>query len=204
MFKIRATTVVQLTDPLHFNACYVYCSCESRRPLQLRRRNSGSPHLPWRRANNPKMSHRSPRPHPLPGTRQTTLSKHSSPHRRGPRARLSPCRVSRLTPSKARPPPPPPPALRGAWMPSPPCPGRRVSGSPSVITLLLPAARAPGRRRSRGLRPARGGRVGSSQMTLRAPPAERRAAQRTAAPVSPMSSLVFQTERWQLRNQVKY
>lgn len=205
--KSEPQQLVQLTDlgcgdPLLFNACYVYRSCESRRPLQLRRRNSGSPHLPWRRASNPKMPHRSPRPHPLPGTRQTTLSKHSSPHRRGPRARLSPCRVSRLTPSKAR--PPPPPVLRRAWMPSPPCPGRRASGSPSVITLLLPAARAPGQRRSRGLRPAQEGRVGSSQMTLRAPPAEQQAAQRTAPPVSPMSSLVFQTEQWQLCNQVKY
>lgn len=194
--KSEPQQLVQLTDQgsgglLHFNARCVYCSCESRRPLQLRRCNSGSPHLPWRRANNPKMSHHSPRPHPLPGTRQTTLSKHSSPHRRGPRALLSPCRVSRLTPSKAR--PPPPPALRRVWMPSPLCPGRRASGSPSVITSLLPAARALGRRRSRGLRPAREGRVGSSQMTLR-----------TALPASPMSSLVFQIERWQLLNQVKY
>lgn len=148
------------------------------------------------------MSPLSPRPHPLPGTRQTTLSKHSSRHQRGPRAPPSPCRVSQLTPSKAR----LPPALPRAWMPSPPCPGPRASGSPSVTISLHLTVRAQGRlqRRARGLSLAPAGQVASSPMTLLAPSAERRAAQRTALPVSLMSSLGFQIGQWQQLHQAKY
>lgn len=147
------------------------------------------------------MSPLSLHPHPLPGTHQKTLSKHSSPYQRGPRAPPSPCRPSRSTPSKAR----LPPALQRASTPSPPCPGPRASGSPSVKTSLHLAGRARGRppRSSRGFSPAPAGQAASSLTTLLTPTAERRAAGRTT-PAPLMSSLGSQIGRWQQLHRAKY
>lgn len=140
--EVTCVTKCLICLPSTLCICHVLALCRPHRPPQPRRRHNGSALLLWQRANNPKKSPLSPRPHPLPGTHQKTLSKHSSPSRRGPRAPPSPCRPSQLTPSRAR----PPPALQRASTPSPPCPGPRASGSPSVIISLQPlAVRARGR-----------------------------------------------------------
>lgn len=179
--------------------CNVYRLCQTHRPPpQLRRHRDRSALLPWWRANNPKKSPLSPPPHPPLGTHQKTLSKHSSLCQRGPRAPPSPCQLSRSTQSEAH----LPPAPQRASMPSPPCPGPRASGSPSVITLHHLAGRAQGRPwgSSRGLRPAPAGRVASSLTTPPTPTAKRRAAERTA--VSLMSSPGLQIGA--LLHQAKY
>lgn len=179
--------------------CNVYHLCQTRHPpSQLRRHRDRSALLPWWRATNPKKSPLSPPPHPLLGTHQKTPSKPSSLCQRGLRAPPSPCQLSRSTRSEAH----LPPAPQKVLMPSPPCPGPRASGSPSVITLHHLAGRAQGRLwgSSRGLRPAPAGRVASSLTTPPTPTAKRRAAKRTA--VSLMSSLGLQIGA--LLHQAKY
>ncbi|AWP00721.1 putative FCH domain only protein 2, partial [Scophthalmus maximus] len=121
--------------------CTLLCFCQSHQLRQLRLCHNRSPLFPWRRASNPKISPLSLHPHPLRGTRQKTLPKHSNPYRRGPRAPPSPYPLSQLTPSEAR----SLATLQRASMPSPPCPGPRASGSLSVISLPHLAARARGR-----------------------------------------------------------
>lgn len=180
------TVAIKGVVPVLFSLSYCVCQLHH---LQRRQDHNRSSLFLWQRLSSPKMCLLSPRPHPLPGTHQMTLSKHPGQQQWGPRVPPSPSRANQLTPPEAR----RPPALQRAWMPSPLCAGPRASGSLSAIISHQLAIRP----QWTGLRLALADRVASFLMAPQALTARWRAAKRTAPPVSLMSSLGLQIRQQQ-------